>query len=200
MFILFVCFLHFRFKVLELPKCIEWIHNKQIKLSPSLAAVPRQATPPAWSITFWNLSSNFTHTNFSCIARWSQKILGKGCNIQKSALQKDLDFLKKVVFSDKATFHLCGKVSKHNARIWGTERPTTFLQPERNPPKMYMLCSLSCERVNGPIFFDNDTINILNTIPWHSAEQTSPPANWWLRLSTGWSAASIGSWRQSIPE
>ena len=37
-------------------------------------------------------------------------------------------------------------------------------------------------------------------IPWNPAEHTPPPVRWWLRLSTGWSAASLGSWRQNIPK
>ena len=83
---------------------------------------------------------------------------GKRVQYATACLAKEPDFLKKVVFSDEATFHLCGKVSKHNARIWGTERPTTFLEHERNSPKINVLCGLSCEKVYGPIFFDNDTI------------------------------------------
>jgi hypothetical protein len=35
----------------------------------------------------------------------------------------DVDFLKKIMFTDEATFHVSGKVHRHNVRIWGTENP-----------------------------------------------------------------------------
>ena len=36
---------------------------------------------------------------------------------------EDEAFLKRVCFSDEATFHVSGKLNKHNARIWGSETP-----------------------------------------------------------------------------
>jgi hypothetical protein len=35
----------------------------------------------------------------------------------------DDDFLRRLVFSDEATFHLSGKVNRHNFRVWGMENP-----------------------------------------------------------------------------
>jgi hypothetical protein len=32
-------------------------------------------------------------------------------------------FAERQIFSDKATFHISGKVSRYNACIWGTEQP-----------------------------------------------------------------------------
>jgi hypothetical protein len=34
-------------------------------------------------------------------------------------IDEDNDYLKRVVFSDEATFHISGKVNRHNVRIWG---------------------------------------------------------------------------------
>jgi hypothetical protein len=34
---------------------------------------------------------------------------------------EDDGFAEKLFFSDEATFHVCGKVNRHNVRIWGTE-------------------------------------------------------------------------------
>jgi hypothetical protein len=34
----------------------------------------------------------------------------------------------KLVFSDKATFYVCGKVNHHNVRIWGTENPHATIE------------------------------------------------------------------------
>lgn len=37
-------------------------------------------------------------------------------------------FAEKLVFSDKATFHVCGKVNRHNVRIWDTENPHATIE------------------------------------------------------------------------
>ena len=36
-------------------------------------------------------------------------------------ISEDKAFLKRVCFSDEATFHVSGKLNKHNVRIWGSE-------------------------------------------------------------------------------
>ena len=46
---------------------------------------------------------------------------------------EDDGFDDRLVFSDEVTFHLSGKVNKHNTRIWGT--------------------------VYGPFFFEGATVN-----------------------------------------
>ncbi|KAG7171884.1 hypothetical protein Hamer_G000814 [Homarus americanus] len=40
-----------------------------------------------------------------------------------NSIDEDNDFLLRVCFSDKATFHVSGTVNKHNVRIWGSENP-----------------------------------------------------------------------------
>ena len=40
-----------------------------------------------------------------------------------SHIEDDDDYLKKVMFTDKAYFHVSGKVNRHNVRIWGSENP-----------------------------------------------------------------------------
>ena len=47
------------------------------------------------------------------------------------AMQEKLEddgFDDRLIFSDKATFHVNGKVNKHNTRIWGTENPHEILE------------------------------------------------------------------------
>ena len=43
-------------------------------------------------------------------------------------IDADNDYLNKVCFSDKATFHTSGNVNRHNVRIWGSENPHVVLQ------------------------------------------------------------------------
>ena len=38
-------------------------------------------------------------------------------------ISEDKEFLKRICFSDEETFHLSGKLNKHNVRIWGSEHP-----------------------------------------------------------------------------
>ena len=38
-------------------------------------------------------------------------------------IEHDEDFLKKVCFSDEATFHGSGTINRHNVRIWGSVTP-----------------------------------------------------------------------------
>ena len=37
-------------------------------------------------------------------------------------------FAEKLVFSDEAMFHVCGKVNRHNVHIWGTENPHATME------------------------------------------------------------------------
>jgi hypothetical protein len=45
-------------------------------------------------------------------------------------------FEDRFVFTDEATFQLCGKVNRHNLRFWGTEKSRATLQHERDSPKV----------------------------------------------------------------
>ncbi|GFQ73070.1 uncharacterized protein TNCT_369631 [Trichonephila clavata] len=48
--------------------------------------------------------------------------------------QEKLDgnsFENTLVFTDEATFHLCGKVNRHNLRFWGTENVHVTLEHQR---------------------------------------------------------------------
>ena len=65
-----------------------------------------------------------------------------------------------LVFSDDATFHVCGKVNRHNVRIWGTENHHATIEYVRDSPKVkcvlcrfllqsirtIFLCGASCYR------------------------------------------------------
>ena len=55
-----------------------------------------------------------------------------------SRIDEDNDYLKHVVFSDEATFHTCGKVNRHNVRIWRSEH--VAIEHERDSPKLNVWC------------------------------------------------------------
>ena len=50
-------------------------------------------------------------------------------------ISEDEKFLKRICFSDEATFHVSGKLNKHNVRIWGSEHPHEIRELERDSPK-----------------------------------------------------------------
>ena len=68
-------------------------------------------------------------------------------------------FDDRLVFSDKATFHLTGKVNKHNTCICGTEHPHSMLEHVQDSLKMNMFSAISKKRVYGPFFFEGTTVN-----------------------------------------
>uniref|UniRef100_A0A1B6F3H6 Uncharacterized protein n=1 Tax=Cuerna arida TaxID=1464854 RepID=A0A1B6F3H6_9HEMI len=74
-------------------------------------------------------------------------------------LMKDEDFVKHFVFSDEATFHLCGKVNRQNVRIWGSENQHVYIVWVRDSPKVNVFCAITYNNVYGPFFFMEQTIN-----------------------------------------
>lgn len=50
-------------------------------------------------------------------------------------LMDDVKFVKRFVFSDEAAFHMCGKVNKHNVRVWGLENSHVFVEHVRDSSK-----------------------------------------------------------------
>ena len=61
-------------------------------------------------------------------------------------------------FSDEATFHVSGKVNKHNIRIWGSQNPCEVLERERDSPKISVWCGLMHNQIIGPFIFAESTI------------------------------------------
>ncbi|KFM58440.1 hypothetical protein X975_09349, partial [Stegodyphus mimosarum] len=51
-------------------------------------------------------------------------------------IEDDAEFLKPIMFSDEASFHLSGIVNRHNVRIWGSENPHEYPETQRDSPKV----------------------------------------------------------------
>ena len=75
------------------------------------------------------------------------------------AMLEEDGFDDRLVFSDEATFHLTGKVSKSNTRIWGTEHPHLTLEHVRDSPKVNVFYAISKKSVYGLFFFEGTTVN-----------------------------------------
>jgi len=70
-------------------------------------------------------------------------------------------FAETLVFSDEATFHVCGKVNRHNVRIWRRENPHATIDV-RDSPKMNVFCAVSSCKFYGPYFFAEPTVTGIN--------------------------------------
>ena len=69
------------------------------------------------------------------------------CTQMQAMLEED-GFDDRLVFSDETTFHLTGKLSKSNTRIWGTEHPHLTLEHVRDSPKVNVFYAIS--KKSGP--------------------------------------------------
>jgi hypothetical protein len=65
-------------------------------------------------------------------------------------VEEDDDFFNRLIFDNESTFHLSGKVNKHNVRIWGIENPRELVQYTRDSPKVNVFCAVSHTKVYGP--------------------------------------------------
>ncbi|PNF32531.1 hypothetical protein B7P43_G02454 [Cryptotermes secundus] len=71
---------------------------------------------------------------------------------------EDDRFLPHLIFSDEATFHLSGKVYRHNVRIWRTQNPRKTVEHEPDSPKVNVFCAISQRKGYGPYFFKRETV------------------------------------------
>jgi hypothetical protein len=74
-------------------------------------------------------------------------------------MEIDDNLLSKIIFSDEATFHLSGKVNRHNVRIWESENPHVTLEVERDSAKINVFFAVSERTVYGPFIFEGQTVS-----------------------------------------
>lgn len=79
------------------------------------------------------------------------------CISMQQAMENE-EFANCLVFSDEATFHLNGKVNRHNVRIWSMENPCIIVEHERNSPKLNVFCAVSKTKVYGPFFINGNAL------------------------------------------
>jgi hypothetical protein len=68
-------------------------------------------------------------------------------------IEENESYLDLVLFSDESTFHVCGKVNRHNCRIWGSGSPYQVTEYESDIPKLNVWLGLHKHGVIGPFFF-----------------------------------------------
>ena len=125
-----------------------------------------------------------------------------------AAIEEDDDYLKRVLFSDEATFHLNGVVNRHNARIWGSENPHAVFETVRDSPKLNVWCGLMHNNIIGPFFFSETTITAntyldmwqlfvvpqIQDIPDLIFQQDGAPPHWGLAVRAYLDTTYPGRW------
>ena len=74
-------------------------------------------------------------------------------------LNNDVDFGRKIIFSDEAHFHLGGYVNKQTCRIWGSQQPHTIVERPMHPPRVTVWSGFWSGGIIRPFFFENDAGN-----------------------------------------
>jgi hypothetical protein len=70
-----------------------------------------------------------------------------------SCIEENDNYLDFMLFSDESTFHVCGKINRHNCRIWGSGNPHQVIEYERDTPKLSVWLGLHKHGVIGQFFF-----------------------------------------------
>ena len=73
-------------------------------------------------------------------------------------MQKNMEhhFLKLLLFSDEAIFHLDGALNRQNCRNWSTENPNWKIEKALNSPKTMVWAAIGSAGIIGPFFFDGN--------------------------------------------
>ncbi|PSN41180.1 hypothetical protein C0J52_16102 [Blattella germanica] len=80
------------------------------------------------------------------------------CHDLLEAVAKE-NLMNHVIYSDKATFHVCGVVvNKHNCRIWAEKQPNEFTEWQWDSPKVNAWLGLTKDRINGHFMFAAKTV------------------------------------------
>ena len=76
------------------------------------------------------------------------------CTELQAIMEEDGCF-ERLIFSDECTFHLCGKVNRHDVHVWGTENSKS-VELARDSPKVNVFSAVSNLKVYGP-FLSEET-------------------------------------------
>jgi hypothetical protein len=71
---------------------------------------------------------------------------------------RDPNFLTNIIFSDEATFQVCGAVNMHNVRIWGSQQQHRIMEHARDSPKMNVWCDIMYKMIIRPFFSAEKTV------------------------------------------
>jgi hypothetical protein len=75
---------------------------------------------------------------------------------QLAMFEVDPSFLKNLLFSDEAHFHLNGSVNRHNFCYWSTTNPAITHEQPLHSPRVTVWAAIGYHGVIGPFFLDGN--------------------------------------------
>ncbi|KAJ4430071.1 hypothetical protein ANN_22280 [Periplaneta americana] len=81
------------------------------------------------------------------------------CISMQTLIENGDEFIRSVVFSDEVTFHLSGKVNRHNLRIWGSENPRTYVELDYRLDKCPVTKRRHIEQLQAPMADDRPRLS-----------------------------------------
>ena len=79
-------------------------------------------------------------------------------------MASDLDFHKKIFFSDEAHFWLNEYVNKQNFRIWCDHNLAAIVKAPLNTQKVTVWCAKQAEAIIATYFFKNEAIMLQSMV------------------------------------
>ncbi len=79
------------------------------------------------------------------------------CNKMLQKIELNPNFLNKIWFTDESHFHIDGHCNKQNMRIWGTEKPETYVEKSAHPEYVTVRSAIFAQGFIGPYFFKNSS-------------------------------------------
>lgn len=73
----------------------------------------------------------------------------------KQRIIDDRNYLNNLFFSDEATFHVNGRVNRHNSIIWGRNNPHAIHEVPIKSPSVCVWAGIYHDRIIGPYFFES---------------------------------------------
>ena len=70
-----------------------------------------------------------------------------------SEYQQNPGFLRNLLFTDEALFHLNGMVNKQNVRFWSTDNPKELQETKKFSPHVNVWIAIGARHIFGPYFF-----------------------------------------------
>ena len=77
------------------------------------------------------------------------------CTEFLTRIAEDDAYLNNVFFSDEATFHLNGRINRHNCVIWGKNNPHEIHEVPIKSPSVCVWAGMYRDRVIGPFLFES---------------------------------------------
>jgi hypothetical protein len=102
-------------------------------------------------------------------------------------MEKDEGLSKRILFSDAWTFHLSGKVNRHNIQIFGTKTPVRVVEMKWDGSKVNAFCAISRRHVFGLFLYCReecygtgvpDNVTKLVNATTHNREGVHFPTRW----------------------